>query len=75
MLNDAGMGFADVLLEDAVIRDMVPAYIEATKQATTLLLNREEAIARWEDLGFRDLEDFIDLKNSNKYPPTSAAKR
>ena len=61
LLNDADMGFADVLLGDAVLRDMVPALrgYQAGDNATP---DQKKAIKKWEEYGFDSLEDFNRLE-------------
>ena len=61
VLSEANMGFEDVLLGDAVLREMIPAYLgyRAGDDATP---EQKKAIEKWMDYGFDSLEDFNRLE-------------
>jgi hypothetical protein len=65
LLSEANMGFQDVLLGDAVLMEMVPAYLgyNAGDEATP---EQKAAMKKWEEFGFDSLEDFLRLEEAQE---------
>ena len=65
MLSEANMGFQDVLLGDAVLMEMVPAYLgyNAGDDATP---EQKASMKKWEEFGFDSLEDFLRLEEAQE---------
>ena len=63
LLSDANMGFQDVLLGDAVLVELVPAYMgyNAGDSATP---EQKAAMKKWEEYGFDSLEDILKLEEA-----------
>ena len=65
LLSDANMGFEDVLLGDAVLREMIPALrgLAAGDSATP---EQKAAIDKWAEYGFDSVEDFYRLEEAQE---------
>jgi hypothetical protein len=65
LLSEADMGFEDVLLGDAVLREMIPALrgMAAGDEATS---EQKVAIEKWAGYGFDSVEDFYRLEEAQE---------
>ena len=65
LLSDANMGFEDVLLGDAVLREMIPALrgMAAGDDATP---EQKASIEKWAGYGFDSVEDFYRLEEAQE---------
>lgn len=68
LLNDANMGFQDVYLGDAVLREMIPAangYF-AKQQGLEVAEGQQEAMDKWAEFGFDSYEDFLRVEEAQE---------
>ena len=68
LLSAADMGFEDVLLGDAVLREMIPAangYF-AKEQGMEIAEGQLEAMKKWEEFGFDSYEDFLRIEKAQE---------
>lgn len=65
LLSEANMGFEDVILGDAVLREMIPALrgMAAGDEATP---EQKSAIEKWAGYGFDSVEDFYRLEEAQE---------
>lgn len=63
LLNEANMGFQDVLLGDSVLRKMIPALrgYQAGESATA---EQKDSMRMWEEYGFDSEEDFLRIEEA-----------
>jgi hypothetical protein len=66
MLNDADMGFADVLLGDNVLRSMIPALRGLSVSEDERTPEQKQAIKTWEGYGFDSVEDYYKLEEAQE---------
>jgi hypothetical protein len=66
MLNDANMGFADVLLGDNVLRSMIPALRGLSVSEGERTPEQKKAIKMWEGYGFDSVEDYYKLEEAQE---------
>jgi hypothetical protein len=66
MLNDADMGFADVLLGDNVLRSMIPALRGLSVSEDERSPEQKKAIKLWEGYGFDSVEDYYKLEEAQE---------
>ncbi len=66
MLNDANMGFGDVLLGDNVLRSMIPALRGLSVSEDERTPEQKKAIKMWEGYGFDSVEDYYKLEEAQE---------
>jgi len=66
MLNDANMGFGDVLLGDNVLRSMIPALRGLSVSEEERTPEQTKAIKMWEGYGFDSVEDYYKLEEAQE---------
>ena len=63
LLNEANMGFQDVLLGDSVLREMIPA-LRGYQAGSNATPEQKEAMDKWVEYGFDSEEDFNRLEEA-----------